>query len=1315
MLDGGSGVGLGGGSGSGSALERAPGLRGHQNCVAGQHQIKKRNLIKDVHPFAEPAVGPFELTKEMVARLDDIQLRVLLGHLLTAEARRYGISEAGIYIGGHQNAADGGVDAVIGWADQPAKTDYLPRQRVYFQSKAESMPPAEVGKEMRPGGKPRPIFDELALVDGAYVIFSTDDPSKSALDDRLAAMRQAVAGITGSDRIFLDFYGAEKIARWANQHLGVALEALKQSGRVLGGWRPYGDWSAPGAAGQPYVLDETPRVTLRGETVDVRAAIVEIRTALAKPGGVVRLVGLSGMGKTRLSEALFDDRIEPHSALPQFKAIYGDSSAELSASSARVAEELALAGADAIVIVDNCASRSHNQLAEIASRPGSRISLLTIDYDVSGDPCPGLQVALHESAEAVLAALLEQRHPSLSNAERQHLATFSGGNSRIALKIAEGAEEGVDLSKLNDTELLDRLFRAERQGLDPYSRICAEAAALVYAFYVEAADYQEPEHRVLAGIAEVSVDTFFRNVAMFLDWGIVQKRGPQRAVMPPPLANMLAAPFIRRSDPSTLLHYFEKSPPRLLASFARRLGQLHDEPAAVQLARRLLTPGGAFAELAGLDDITRRGFVNIAPAAPEAALDVFERALRGPQRKSLLDPTATGHQDYCHVLVHLAHEQPLFSRALDILLTFATADGNLKDEPPARKHFLERFWFCLSFTKADQDTRLDVIDRLLDDPSPTIREIGLDALDHMLEAGSFTSSMNIEFGAKARLREWRPQTREAVLLWYRAAYERVIRLASTDTPTSARARDIVAHHLRQHIDADLADIAFDAIRRLRRSGYWDAGWRAVAEVLHFGRGTLGPDVEAALVTLEEDLRPKSIQDCFDAFVLGEPWRHWHPRRNKRAMTRNVSRLATAVGVRLSRSCGDPQDLLFAATSGKHQSSIWYFGRGIALAGSDITKIWSMAYEAYRKVPPANRSPDLLIGILSGSHRRHPHWVEERLDASLTDPLLAEHIVLLQCAVPLGEAAVTRLEGALSAGKVPVRSFARLAMGKTPQSIDAPALARLLLQIFEAEGGISTSILILRMRIFGDQQDKNSIDDQITRVAQKILTDPRSYSQEMHTHGHDLKIIASCALGPDNSKHLAQSICHTIMSVFGERHQSPQGFESVFNFITKRHPEAVLDAIILGKAPDPIVEAFLFGNARHKDDEEKSQISIGDDFLIKWAKEDPAIRAPRLARFIPYSRPASDTGSLSWSPLALDLIAAAPCPVEILRAFEFRFGLGAGWGPFSARFVRCRPLVAAMLEHPDLNIRTWARMAGRSLEASITRWDERDRAADTRFE
>lgn len=1259
-------------------------------------------------------MGPFEVSKELVARLDDEQLRKLLERLLVAEANARGIAHIAISVGGNQTAGDGGVDASIGWVGDPAPSGWLPRRLVYFQCKAEAMGPAKLRKEMRPDGKPRPILAELAAVDGAYVVFSTDDPSKSAMDGRLAALRDAVGDVAGAERIHLDFYGADRIARWANLHPGVAIWLLGQDGRALGGWRPYGDWSAEDAASRPYIVDDKARAAFGDELVEMNAAIANIRTALHEPGGVVRLVGLSGMGKTRLAEALFDENLGER-ALPKAKAIYGDAGRDLEVGAARVAEELMLAGADAILIVDNANVAIHGQLAEIARRPGSHISVLTIDYDMGGEKPAGLLVALGENSEGVLMSLLQQRVPTLSESECRHLAEFSGGNARIALKIGEGADKGIDLSTLNDGELLERLFQSGRQERDPNARACADAASLVYAFYVEAGDRQTAEHPVLASIAGVNVDVFFRNVATFLEWGVVQQRGPQRAVMPPPFANMLAAPFIRRSDPETLLGHFLAASPRLLASFARRLGQFHNEPAAVRLAERLLGSDGAFGEPAGLDDVLRRGFNHMAPSAPQAALAAFERSLAGPRRNELLDPRSEGRRYYPELIVHLAHEPALFARAMEVLLAFALADGDARDDHKATKHFLERFWTHLSCTMADQETRLDFIDRLLDDPSQDVRALGLEALDHMLDAGHFSSSLNLEFGAKAHLTEWRPGNCAGYGSWFGAAYERATRIACGNGPGTERARDIIASHFREHLDAGLPELPIAAVRAVRGEGYWDAGWRAVVDGLSFSGNGLGDNMLAEVRALECELRPHTLYQCFEAFVVGEPWRHWHPVRTEKRPTRDVGKLSEAVGVCLARSGADPLPYLARAIAAEGQNSTWVFARGLTRTSAAPAELWQSACATFAAAESAHRNPGVLAGVIDGAARRDRASVEAWLDAAVTDPLLAEHLVVLQLSIPLDAAAMARFRRSLVHGAVPSWRFSFLQYGGVSKPVPGAALADFLVELYEAEGGVLPALQILHTRIFGDRRDKREVDRALIALGRRFLADPRSFAEENANADHGIATIAKVALAGEGAAEAATAICCALRDEPGSNSYHSHEFDKVCGLLMKSFPRIVLDEIVGHDARRGLMARFFGGHVRNDNDTNQVKIGFDETVALEWVSEAPETRALLLAELVPYTRKGKESDVLEWSPFALALIDAAPDPLPVLRNFEQRFFTGSGSGPFSARFVRRRPLVAAMRTHGDARVRNWARAASQTLEESIVRWDERDRDRESRFE
>jgi hypothetical protein len=894
----------------------------------------------------------------------------------------------------------------------------------------------------------------------------------------------------------------------------------------------------------------------------------------------------------------------------------------------------------------------------------------------------------------------------------------SGGNARIALKVAEAGAAGIDLSKLNDSELLDRLFQGGRQALDPAARACAEAASLVHAFYVRRGDGHEAEHAVLADIVEVSMDTFYRLIATFLEWGVVQQRGPQRAVMPQPLANMIAAPQIRRSDPERLVAKFVAGPERLLASFARRIGQLHDEPVAVEIAKMLFGDGGPLGAPARLHGPLRHGFIKATPAAPEAALSALERSLAGPDRAALLAANEE-RKELTQLLVHLAHDASLFERSAEILIAFALEDGDVREELQARSYLLERFWPILSFTLANQEQRLAVIDRMLDDPDARVRALGVEALDHVLESGHFSSSLNLEFGARARWTEWRPYNGAGYPAWFNAAYDRLIAISTAGGESAERAREIVANHLREHLNANIPDKNVLALRAVKGIRYWEKGWRALSDALHFFQrrppSEHPQEAEAlnTLVALEQEFRPKFVDDHFDTFVLGEPWRHWHPSGRQKPSVRDVRRLAQAVGRAIMRQGLDPAPYLDRAAYAEGPNSVWAFMSGLAGSAADLEALWDAAYARFA-ADPKRALPCLLGGILEGARRKDRAFVNAKLDLAVRDPLLTEQLVTFQSAVPLDADAIDRFSQVLKEGTISVERFTQLMMGSVTKPLPPAALTGFLRELMKLGEGVSPGVQILHMRIFGDRTDGVAIDPAFVELAREVLADSRVYGLDDRHNDHGLVEIAEAVFAVGNAEPVARAICVAMRERAGNDYVSDQEFGELARLVMRRFPRVVLEEIVGKSSNDYLIERF-FGDHSDDDDTGQTEAEIAQDAVLAWVAEDPQGRAVKVAHVVRYAVTDGQSKMKAWSPIALEIIALAPDPAAVLRAFENRFFTGAGWGPMSLRFVRRRPLVEAMIGHYDPRVELWARRASENLEESIKRWDERDRDTDSRFE
>jgi hypothetical protein len=257
----------------------------------------------------------FDITPEEIALLNDVDLRTLVALLCEAELISLGLSPVAVTWGGNQTASDGGLDVRVSLPSTVSIQGFVPRFSTGFQVKKPDMPKGSISKEMRPDGTIRPVIQELADEAGAYIIVSSAAAtSDRALRDRNKGLRDALTDVSNADQLHTDFYDRTRLATWVRCYPGLIVWVKAKIGKGFSGWQPYGSWSGGvESVNAEYLLDEKLRLHIGphrdAANQPVTEAIDELRDELAQPGKVVRLVGLSGVGKTRLAQALFDARI----------------------------------------------------------------------------------------------------------------------------------------------------------------------------------------------------------------------------------------------------------------------------------------------------------------------------------------------------------------------------------------------------------------------------------------------------------------------------------------------------------------------------------------------------------------------------------------------------------------------------------------------------------------------------------------------------------------------------------------------------------------------------------------------------------------------------------------------------------------------------------------------------------------------------------------------------------------------------------------------------------------------------------------------
>ena len=1266
-----------------------------------------------------------EITGDDIAALSDDDLRTLVGRLCEAELRTRSLTTSAATWGGNQDAKDGGVDVRVRLDAATAIHGFVPRPETGFQVKKSDLRPAAITKEMRPRGTVRPAIVELARASGAYIIASSAaSVSDAALKSRRKAMSDAVSGVPEASNLTLDFYDRNRIATWVRDHVGVILWIRSRIGKAVPGWRPYGSWShAPAGADPTYLVDDHARISAgaaEGNGLSVTDGINKIRDMLRTPGRVVRLVGLSGVGKTRLVEALFDGGIGSNSLDPSL-ALYTDAADGPDPPPVVLAANLIAERQRAILIIDNCPSDTHRRMSEVARGGGTTISVITIEYDIREDQPEGTDVvAISTSSEPLMEALVSKRFPNLSQVDARTVAEFSGGNARIALALAGTVAKNETLAGLSDEGLFQRLFH-QRHERDASLLTIAQACSLVYSFDGEDVSSDQSELAVLGGAIGRTATDVFSGLAKLQERNLLQSRGPWRALLPPAIANRLAAAALQSIHPATVEERLvRQGPPRLLQSFSRRLGYLDGSMEARAIVEGWLGKDGMLNNVAELDQLGRAMFVNVAPVAPDAVLRVLEAAMAGADEDRLQRCSR-----FVRLLRSLAYDASLFERAVALLVDLALLPGKDGKDNDATTAMESLFYIIFSGTHAPLALRLKVAAGLLGSTEAAQRTLGAKALKALMKTTDFSSHYAFEFGAQSRDYGAHPGTRESARTWFGDVLKFAEQFALSDAAVSREVRTAIAEEFRGlWTNSGRADDLERLARAIGAKRFWREGWIAARLTrVYDGRG-LSDESAERLAVLEEALRPKDLADRVRGLVVGSRVGHLELDDADGLEANDYAAAAARAALTINRLGHDVAkddealsevvpELVGRSSNGKAVG----FGAGLAAEAEEPRKMWGAMVA--QVAAAENPSIELLCGFLGGLQRRDGQVAQALLDEAVLDPTLAEWLPVLQAYAVFDDQGVSRLLRSLEYGRAPIWRFRTLAAGRVCDPLTGPEFKRLVLGIADRMGGITVAVHILGMRLHSDHSDGRTPAPEVAEAGRVLLSRYEFHCRDggQPRDDYDLGKIARASLGDETGRPIVRRLCRDLAAAVARYEVSGYDHDELMAALFKLHPPDVLDELLGGDREAQKAGVLLLNDLLQF---RKSPMrDLPDDVIIDWCEREPVVRYPLAAAVALLFRRPSEGAPHEWTSLTKQLFLQAPNPEAVLSQVVNRL-YPRSWSGSLATRLESRLVLLSQLDVANVpTVAPALKVAKQELQRRISaerRMEmEEDRARGGRFE
>lgn len=1274
----------------------------------------------------------FDITSVDIAQLDDAELRELIGRLCEADYRSAGLPTKGIAWGGHQDARDGGLDVVVQSEEIPPQSSYIPRRKTGFQVKKPDMPRAEILNEMRPNGILRDEILSLLQEGGAYIIVSSaSSTTATALKNRKDAMHEAVADAENHENLALDFLDRGRVATWVRSHPSLILWVRNKIGRSFNGWQPYENWAnAPGGIEEEYILDDGLRLYDGTIPLDSGRSVAEglniLRSSLLTPGASVRLAGLSGVGKTRLVQALFDERVG-EDALNCDYAFYTDISDSPEPDPRTMAEQLIAQKTRAIMVVDNCSPELHRRLTNTCAGTGSTVSLLTIEYDVREDVPEETHVfRLEPASEAVIETLIRKRFSHIGPVDAQTIANFSGGNARLAITLALTVQQGETLSGFRDEELFQRLFR---QRHDPNESLLytAEVCSLVYSFDGEDATSEKSEMKFLASLIDRSGKEIYRDIGILRSRCLVQSRHVWRAVLPHAVANRLAKRALETIPKDLLVESFlECGSERLITSFSRRLSYLHDCQVAVEIATKWLAPDGWLGGvIRNFNAFGMEVFKNIAPVAPAQALAIIEHAATGESGEKFASREHNYFYEFVRLLRHLAYDPTLFKRSVTLLCRYALSEKPEEKNNSTRNVLKSLFYINYSATMAPLGARSTIIEELARSDDKNRQELAIFLLDAALESWHFYPVHEFDFGAWPRSYGYVPKSREEVVSWFGIFIGICTDLSLSSEPIAAQARKILADRFRGlWTKAQVFDILEDAALRIHSLKPWNEGWLAVCGIIRYDGKGFGADTQERLHRLAQRLRPADLLELARTYALSDQsstifeLEEDCEENDIGSHSRKVEDRIRQIGAQVAQN-EETLSAILPDIAATYTHKLINFGRGLAEGSTDRMSLWQRLYNQLDKTLPEKRQIAALVGFLSACAEIDPVLCNAILDRSINDPLLGPWFPILQINTEIDQQGFERLMKALDIDMAPIYMYGHLAMGRKHEFLTDNDLSCLLRKILTKDEGIYVAVDILDMRFHSPEAESPNYSPALLAAARDILSSFLfTNSNQRHSLlDYELALIAATCLKGNEERNTAITLLHNLADALAHYHTYVSDYPHLLNVLAKLHPDSFLNVFLQGRDEEKhrYRKAFLYDYDMHTNP--LNQISDTD--IVSWCDEDPEHRYPTIVEVIDTHSESAEAGKLQWKPLVYAILEKAPDLSVILDRLATLANPPSWTEPRSALLEKRSTLFKSLYDHDNAEIRSWAQNQYSALQETIRRDREsealRHRQQNERFE
>ena len=1299
-------------------------------------------------PVRQPL--PFQVTSQHVGRVGKQMFPQFLRLLLQAEALSHGIPSHDIHVADNVDAPDGGEDGRIQWQGGPEQTRFLPSRFTQFQLKTGDISPKQAGEEvLTKAGEVKPMV-RSAFVEGAtYMVLSTRTYTREQLEKREGRIRAALKGAgLDIDDHRVHFRDASQLADWANAHPAVATWFLEE---VEPGFpkefRSWSHWAGRREhAASPWVEDE--------RLNHIRQFLHQ--QAIAEPRKTARIVGLWGIGKSRLALEAFRptraDDLAPSNL--SSLVLYAVESEVGSAALQNAVQRLADSGARAVVIVDECAPKTHRALVGMVERETSRLSLVTLDDEIPSKTLNASTHRVEEAPDTVTEAIVNCVISGLQGEDQRRLARFSRGFPRMSILIAQAWRESTPLAHATEEDLVKIYIL----GRDPdETDLVLKSARLLATFGLVDCEDNTKVDRIATLGRNLKAQDLGTGVRKLAERGVARRWwGRYVSIEPRPIAMSLAEQqwqewqewskdtwdkVLVDSSQSTMRAArlglrTETDEPDLHVQAAKQLKLLNQLPIAQGVVKHVCRDGGPLDNWQGIFTAGHTEVLDhLAEIDSRTVVKQLKRLLADVENLSIITDDSRSQCHLVWALEKIAFQSETFEEGAHLLLRLAAKENEQNNHTAmqnkhATRQFIGLFPLLLADTEAEGTQRLDLLDELYEKNDISEKKILIEALAEGLRLGDFRRRLGAEtHGARPALKSWQPKTKDEAENYIHGCTTRLAHFATQADPTGALARNVLGAKLGPLINHGFIKIVESVVKKIGAvTDYWPRAFESLNWYLSRPSADTSDELIDQVRTLMHQVEPKSLETRLRFLVTEMPWNYLKTREDNHDRRKIGQRQVNVVRALAAEAIQEPETLralLPQLSRGKPRMS-YVFGQALAEyadAGDEWLESLTRATEA---IPKAERCYDLLRGYIVGLANRQPDAVEAFKQRVAQSPALAPTLPMICSSIGYTSSDLDLIIFALQNGSLSPRWLNHcITIAEVIHNVSHQSAARLIDVLIDHSGeGFASAQDLLEMYLHNDRTRLETFRPQVRKIAENMLRWPWT-GQANNLDSYHFEQLITCMLGkgPDDPDAAATAmavakVVATLPDVDYD-YKKEEALQTVLPILLSKFSGIawqLIGSAIISTERAYVFESFMSGGIQFGHQRVNSPLlSLPEDVLFAWCHAHPEQAPAFAAQTVPFlTSDDSKSGSVSVHPVMIRLLEDFGDRENVTSAVMSNISSGGWSGPEEAFYEKKREPVKLLLEHPNSKVRRWAKAALRKIEAWIEQARNNDARSQARF-